>query len=68
MIKEATRDGLRSVKNVYDDKSILPGAGSFEIAAHERLNEYCKDVQGKAKLGIEAFAEALLVIPKVYKF
>lgn len=29
MIKEATRDGLRAVKNVYDDKSVVPGAGSF---------------------------------------
>lgn len=65
MIKEATRDGLRAVKNVYDDKAVVPGAGSFEIACSLRLNEYCKDVQGKAKLGIQAFAEALLVIPKV---
>ena len=64
MIKEATRDGLRSVKNVYDDKAIVPGAGSFEIAANLHLHEYCKDVEGKSKLGIQAFAESLLVIPK----
>lgn len=65
MIKEATRDGLRAVKNVYDDRAVVPGAGSFEIACSVRLSEYCKEVQGKAKLGIQAFAEALLVIPKV---
>lgn len=65
MIKDAIRDGLRSVKNVYDDKSVVPGAGSFEIAANVHLLEYCKKVEGKAKLGIQAFAEALLVIPKV---
>lgn len=65
MIKDAIRDGLRSVKNVYDDKSVVPGAGSFEIAANLHLLEYCKTVEGKAKLGIQAFAEALLVIPKV---
>lgn len=64
MIKEATRDGLRAVKNVYDDKSVIPGAGSFEIACNAHLIEYSKSVEGKAKLGIEAFAEALLVIPK----
>ena len=29
MIKDAVRDGLRSVKNVYDDKAVVPGAGSF---------------------------------------
>jgi len=65
MIKDAIRDGLRSVKNVYDDKSVVPGAGSFEVAANIHLLEYCKTVEGKAKLGIQAFAEALLVIPKV---
>lgn len=41
-IKEATRDGLRAVKNVYDDKAVVPGAGSFEIACSVHLNEYCK--------------------------
>lgn len=52
------------MKNVYDDKSVVPGAGSFEIACSMHLHEYCKEVQGKSKLGIEAFADALLVIPK----
>jgi T-complex protein 1 subunit zeta len=42
----------------------VPGAGSFEVACSVHLSEYCKDVEGKAKLGIEAFAESLLVIPK----
>lgn len=65
MIKEATRDGLRAVKNVYDDKAVVPGAGSFEIACSVHLTEYMKEVEGKAKLGIQAFAESLLVIPKV---
>lgn len=65
MIKDAIRDGLRSVKNVYDDQCVVPGAGSFEVAACVHLNEYCKKIEGKAKLGIQAFAESLLVIPKV---
>jgi len=65
MIKEAVRDGLRSVKNVYDDRCVIPGAGSFEVAASVHLTEYCKSVEGKAKLGIQAFAESLLIIPKV---
>jgi T-complex protein 1 subunit zeta len=37
MIKDAVRDGLRAVKNVLDDKSVIPGAGAFEIAAYEEL-------------------------------
>lgn len=37
MIKEAVRDGLRAVKNTFDDKCVIPGAGAFEIAAYCHL-------------------------------
>jgi T-complex protein 1 subunit zeta len=56
MIKEAVRDGLRAVKNVYDDKAVVPGAGSFEIACNAHLTEYAKEISGKAQLGVQAFA------------
>lgn len=64
-LKDAVRDGLRSINNAISDGCVIPGAGAFEIAAHKKLNEYSNEVKGKAKLGIQAFAEALLVIPKV---
>jgi T-complex protein 1 subunit zeta len=35
--KDAIRDGLRAVANTIEDKCVLPGAGSFEIAAWEHL-------------------------------
>eukprot|EP01084_Bolivina_argentea_P129992 229527_1 len=63
-IKDATRDGLRAVKNVIDDGSVVAGAGAFEIAAYLDLLKYKDGVKGRSKLGIEAFARALLVIPK----
>ena len=63
--KDAIRDGLRAVKNAVEDQSVLPGAGAFEIAAHEHLTEYArKEVSGKSKLGVKAFAESLLIIPR----
>lgn len=63
--KEAIRDGLRSIKNTIDDKCVVPGAGAFEIAAHEHLYNYAKaSVSGKAKLGVHAFADALLAVPR----
>lgn len=64
-IKDAIRDGLRAVKNTVDDSSVVPGAGAFEIAVHNSLTEFKKTVSGKAKLGVEAFANAMLIIPKV---
>jgi len=33
--KEAIRDGLRAIKNTIEDGCVIPGAGAFEIAAHE---------------------------------
>lgn len=64
-VKEAVRDGLRSVKNVFDDKCVIPGAGAFEISCSEHLKEWAKEhVKGKEILGVNAFCEALLIIPK----
>ncbi|GAA6054051.1 hypothetical protein JCM3770_001340 [Rhodotorula araucariae] len=64
-ISDAVRDGLRAVKNALEDGSLVPGAGAFEIAAHKHLSEVVKrDAKGRAKLGVQAFADALLTVPK----
>ncbi|KAK7267934.1 hypothetical protein RIF29_20615 [Crotalaria pallida] len=64
-IKDAVRDGLRAVKNTIEDESVVLGAGAFEVAARQHLiNEVKKTVKGRAQLGVEAFADALLVVPK----
>ncbi|XP_040939772.1 T-complex protein 1 subunit zeta 1 isoform X2 [Gossypium hirsutum] len=64
-IKDAVRDGLRAVKNTIEDEAVILGAGAFEVAARQHLiNEVKKTVQGRAQLGVEAFADALLVVPK----
>ena len=47
-----------------EDQRLVPGAGAFELGAYEHLMQYANTVEGKAKLGVRAFAEALLVIPK----
>lgn len=65
-IKDAVRDGLRAVKNALEDSTVVPGAGAFEVAAASHLrNVTMKTVSGKVKLGVEAFAEALLGLPKI---
>ncbi|XP_050410078.1 T-complex protein 1 subunit zeta [Patella vulgata] len=64
-IKDAVRDGLRAVKNAIEDTCVLPGAGAFEIAAYQELMKYKDQVKGRARLGVQAFAEALLIIVKV---
>ena len=64
-IKDAIRDGLRAVKNTIEDGAVILGAGAFEVAAQQHLvNDIRKSVPGRAQLGVQAFADALLVIPK----
>jgi len=63
-IKDAIHDGLRACSNLLEDKAVVAGAGAFELAAHSMLLKYKKDVVGRAKIGVQAFADALLVIPK----
>jgi T-complex protein 1 subunit zeta len=64
-IKEAIRDGLRAIKNTLEDECVIPGAGAFEVGLHTHLmNDVVKTVEGRARLGVQAFAEALLIVPK----
>lgn len=64
-IQDAMRDGLRSVKNAIEDGALVPGAGAFEVAAAAHLLDHVRrNAKGRAKLGVEAFAQALMVIPK----
>lgn len=52
ILKDAIRDGLRAVKNVYDDDGVIPGAGAYEISCHNHLMKFAEEnVKGKEKLG-----------------
>jgi len=63
-IKDAVRDGLRAVSNAITDGHLVPGAGAFEVMCHDALTKYKVKVTGRAKLGVQAYADALLIIPK----
>ncbi|KAJ7446175.1 chaperonin Cpn60/TCP-1 family [Mycena galericulata] len=64
-IQEALRDGLRAVKNAIEDEALIPGAGAFEVAcAGHLVDKVKKSAKGRVKMGVQAFADALLIIPK----
>jgi len=63
-IKDAIEDGLHAVVNVLKDNAVVPGAGAFELEAYCMLKKEMANVKGRAKLGVEGFANALLIIPK----
>lgn len=64
-MNDAVRDGLRAVKNAIEDGSVVPGAGAFQVALHRHLHKFKENVKGRAKLGVQAYADAMLVIPKI---
>ncbi|KAG5648529.1 T-complex protein 1 subunit zeta [Asterophora parasitica] len=64
-IQDALRDGLRAVKNALEDEALIPGAGAFEVACSAHLSgPVKKSAKGRVKMGVQAFADALLIIPK----
>ena len=64
-INDAVRDGLRAVKNAIEDESVVPGAGAFQVGLSAHLTKFKDSVKGRAKMGVQAFADAMLIIPKV---
>jgi T-complex protein 1 subunit zeta len=63
--KDAVKDGLRALKNALEDNAVVAGAGAFEVATSWHLqHNVIPMVKGKAKLGVQAFCDALLIIPK----
>jgi len=64
-IQDSLRDGLRAVKNALEDECLIPGAGAFEVACAAHLSGPIeKAAKGRTKLGVQAFADAMLIIPK----
>jgi T-complex protein 1 subunit zeta len=51
-------------QNAIEDAALVPGAGSFEVAAHAALMRFRDQVTGKPKLGVQVRRQDLLrVIP-----
>merc|ERR1712079_481085 len=64
-MKDAVRDGLRAVKNALEDGCVVPGAGAYEVAVNLAITKGLEKIKGKARLGMQAYGEGMLVIPKV---
>ena len=60
----AVEDGLRVVGSALEDKKVVAGGGATEIELSRRLHEYGSGIGGREQLAIEAFANALEVIPR----
>lgn len=62
-VERALHDALKVVAVAIEDGVVVPGGGAPEIELALKLRNYGQTVGGREQLAIEAFAEALEVIP-----
>jgi thermosome len=63
-LDRAMEDALRVVGVALEDKMLVPGGGAPEVELALRLRAYASTVGGREQLAIEAFANAMEIIPK----
>ena len=67
MVDEAERamiDSLSVISDVIENNKIVPGGGAIEIEIAKELRKYATTVGGREQLAVEAFADAVEVIPR----
>ena len=62
--ERALRDAIGAVASAIESGKVIAGGGAPEEELAIRLREYAQTVGGKEQLAIEAFADALEVIPR----
>jgi thermosome len=67
MVDEAERamtDALSVVSDVIENNKIVAGGGAVEVEVAKELRRYATKVGGREQLAVEAFADAVEVIPR----
>ena len=67
MVDEAERamtDALSVVSDVIENNKIVAGGGSVEVEVAKELRNFATKVGGREQLAVEAFADAVEVVPK----
>jgi len=62
--ERSLKDALHVVADVIKEPKVLAGGGAPEIEVAKELRKYAASVGGREQLAIEAFADALEVIPR----
>ncbi len=63
-IERSIKDALHVVAKAVEDGKIVTGGGSSAVEIALRLRDYAASVGGREQLAIEAFADALEIIPR----
>ncbi|MEM3593127.1 MAG: thermosome subunit beta [Candidatus Jordarchaeaceae archaeon] len=62
--ERALNDALSVVRDVIEDQKMVAGGGAPETEVAKRLRDYAESVGGREQLAIEAFADALEIVPR----
>lgn len=68
MLDEMSRslhDALCVLRRVLESNTVSVGGGCTDVALSVHLTEYATTLEGREQLAVQAFADALCVIPKV---
>lgn len=64
-MERSIHDALSVIKRVLEGKKLVVGGGAVETALNVYLENFALNLTSREQLAVAAFAEALLVIPKV---
>ena len=63
-VERSVEDALGVVAVTIEDGEVLPGGGAPEIEVAMALRDYADSIGGREQLAIEAFADAVEVVPR----
>ncbi len=64
-LERGISDALEVVAQTVSDGRVLAGGGAIEVEIASRLRDYADSVSGREQLAVEAFADALELVPRV---
>ena len=62
--ERAMKDGIGAVASAIEDGAYVTGGGSIEMELAQQLNKYAIDIGGREQLAVQAFGEALEIVPR----
>ncbi len=63
-VERAVNDAIRGVASAVEDGKIVAGGGAPEVEVAKELRRYSDKVGGREQLAINAFADAIEIIPR----
>jgi len=63
-LERGVQDAVDVVTQTVTDGRVLAGGGAIEVEIARRIRDHADSVQGREQLAVEAFADALEVVPR----